>query len=226
MHAKMWDYLGKDMSEDVLQWPASKQKCLQHYVMLLSSSHPGPKLDIWISFGYCVAKDLYWEMQIAGLYQDLIKWCTFDEFCEAYTKENLFNLIQDHGLVEKHSLLDRQMVRSPPYHLRHLSLVVAKTAWYLVWDLKRTVLGTSVAPVRSIVADYGFMNCMAQEEKEALADVYKAAFLHEDFDEVEMHEVCIKGQILEYVKRFVPLRKKEEKLMRRLMKNIYPLPDI
>jgi len=212
MRAKVWDYLGKDMSEDEPQWPASKQDCFLHYAMLLSSNHPGPEVDIWISFGYCVAKDSHCEMEIARLYQGLIKRCTFDEFCEAYANGNLFNLIHMAGPL--------------PHHLRHLSLVVAKTVRYSVWDLKRTVLGTDVAPVRSIVADYGFMNCRAQEEKEALADVYRAAFFHKDFDEVEMHEACIKGQILEYMKRFVPLRKKEEKLMRGLMKNMYPLADI
>lgn len=152
MRAKMWNYLGKDMSEDMPQWPASKQECFSHYAMLLSSCHPGPETDIWISFGYCVAKDSYWEMQIGGLYQDLIKRCTFDEFCEAYANGSLFNLIQEHGLLEERTRLD-SLLYNPQYPLRHLSLVVAKTVRYSVWYLKQTVLGTNVAPRRSVVAD-------------------------------------------------------------------------
>ncbi|KAF9016132.1 hypothetical protein BDZ89DRAFT_1166419 [Hymenopellis radicata] len=214
--AKVWAFLGKDDSKELPQWSQDRQSCFRHYSFLLWDIRPGPESPLWIPFGYCVAKNDAVEIAVIRLYIDLIHRCNFDEFCAAYESSSLFRLIEKCGLTPV-----------PDGPLRHLSTVLSTSPRmnHSVWDLKRSVIGTDVPPVRSVVADYGFMNCRTQDDREALADVYRAAFGHKDMDEVELHQACLRGETLDYVKRFVPLKPLDERKMRKLMQNVYPLTE-
>ncbi|KAF9007804.1 hypothetical protein BDZ89DRAFT_1079239 [Hymenopellis radicata] len=216
MDARAWAFLGRDEKKEFPHWPETRRLCFLHYALLLSHQRPGPETPGWIQFGYCVAKNSYSEMAVGRLYAALIHRCKFDEFCAAYESSSLFRLIEKCGLAPPHDGL-----------LRHLSTVLSTSPHmnYSVWDLKCSILGTDVPPVRSVVADYGFMNCRTQDDREALADVYRAAFGHKDMDEVELHRACLRGETLEYVKRFVPLKPLDERKMRKLMQNVYPLTE-
>ena len=76
----------------------------------------------------------------------------------------------------------------------------------------------------SVVADYGFMNCRNDSERRQLKRVYKAFFDSRDGDPLALHEAAIKGNIHGYVSKVVQgLR---DPKFQRLMKNLYPLPDL
>ncbi|KAF8901261.1 hypothetical protein CPB85DRAFT_1227981 [Mucidula mucida] len=205
MLAKAWQFLGKGENTDLSEWPELHQGCVRHYAMLLSNSRP-PRLDVlWISFRYCVARDLADEKEIASLYTALIHRCTFDEFCAAYESCSLFHLFEKYNLTP-----------APRGGLRHLPGVISLPIVMSVWYLKACILSPD-SPLAAIILEYGFIHCTSQAEREALVEIYRAAFFHSQFD--ELRQACIQGKTFAYVKRFVHLKESDERAMSRLMKN-------
>ncbi|KAF9003459.1 hypothetical protein BDZ89DRAFT_1240585 [Hymenopellis radicata] len=235
--AKAWQFLGKDENTDLSKWPELRQDCVRHYAMLLNDSRPSPLVGrLWTWFGYCIAKDLADEKEIAFLYISLIHRCTFDEFCAAYESFSLFYLMDKYNLAP-----------ASGGRLRHLPdvlslpLIMTLSVWYLKACIltpdsplvvspmpqARLPAGSTVYAIDtprtlSAIFDYGFINCASQAEREALLDVYKVAFHHAEFDEVELHRACIQGKTFSYVKRFVLLTASDERETSRLMKSFYP----
>lgn len=216
MENKLWEFLGHDRKLQFSAWPRERKVCASLYRSLLSDHHPGPynTPDEYIGFGFCVARDMYIEMSISRLYIALIRRCSFEEFCEAYESSSLIAFMESEGITDRHSL---------PRHFEHI--MQSRATNESVWDLKQFIYGGEMVElIPSVKVDYGFMHCRSPEDITALTTVYKVAFDHKDFDEMELHSHCIQGQLLDYVSRFQKLTKKDKKRYGRLLKNPYPLP--
>ena len=219
-----WRFTGgseSDSAEEIkaaiARKPADEQKCHCLYSLLLSKWYPSPDLDLWINFGFASCRSQEEEMELSARYQELITMCTFKEFCDAYRTSCLLDLFHSKGLqVNDHAHL-RDLLQGPTYC--HKS----------VWNLKQSILHEESTKEESrmrpsVVADYGFMNCRNDSERRQLKRVYKAFFDSRDGDPLALHEAAIKGNIHGYVSKVVQgLR---DPKFQRLMKNLYPLPDL
>ncbi|KAG9310126.1 hypothetical protein JVU11DRAFT_9740 [Chiua virens] len=100
-----------------------------------------------------------------------------------------------------------------------------------VWRLKQLIAQEESASaggepiiVPSIMMDYGFFNCKSDSEQRQLKRVYKAFFYTHRGDPLALHEAAIKGNIHGFLSTVVQgLR---DPKFQRLMKNLYPLPDL
>jgi len=222
-HLRAWRFIGgssdfapQRVREEVSCWPEEKQTCFMLYCMLLMGWHPGPELDEgWIPFGFCVY-DANSEMALSRIYTSLIRSCTFDEFCAAYTSSSLFSLMKSKGLSIQHRSDELEHI------LRH-----SPHSNESVWDLKQMVLRSGDnPPIPSVTMDYGFMNCQNPEHSAKLKDVYRRVLDRPNAQPLEMHKACIEGRLFEYVRGQVEVPKEDRKLLHHLMKNLYPLPDL
>jgi hypothetical protein len=206
-----------DINIEKATWPKYKQDCFDLCVLALSDSHPCPSLRIWLSFGFCTTQDQYFEMQLGIAYRTLVKSCSFEELYQAYDSCSLVQLFSSKNIsLEKISL-----------HLAGF-LANAPRMNKSVWNLKQFVVADEPdsVPVPSVTVDYGFFNCQTEEEGVQLKEVYKKVFEDSNGDPLKLHEACLQGKIYDYVRTTLKLIKKDKgPLFRRLMKNIYPLPQ-
>ncbi|KAF8133967.1 hypothetical protein EV363DRAFT_1448604 [Boletus edulis] len=193
-----------------------EQQCHTLYTLLLSMWHPAPYLDLWIHFGFASCISEQGEMALGGVYQQLIRKCSFKEFCDAYRGGRLLDLFRSNGL----------QVDDPHGHLRDL-LHGPRGCRKSVWFLKRTIVQEDATEAssmeRSVTVDYGFMNCRNDTERRQLKQVYKA-FFDSHGDPLALHEAAIKGNLYGYLSTVVKGHKDPK--FKRLMKNPYPLPDL
>ncbi|KZP17693.1 hypothetical protein FIBSPDRAFT_933890 [Athelia psychrophila] len=194
-------------------WPDDKQACYEQCMMSLSKMHPGPAQRSWIDFGFCTCEDEYVESRLGVIYAQIVKQCTFNELLAAYRASSLAPLIDKYGFGA-----DRESIT----HLQDVLSSTGSATSKSVWWLKSFVLADAVTlqPRRSVVADYGFMNCEQPQDQEDLKAIYKKFFQCREADPIALHNAAIAGKIFEYVGGVVKLKKK----FRRLMKNLYPLP--
>ncbi|KAG7092994.1 hypothetical protein E1B28_009293 [Marasmius oreades] len=219
MSKRAWDKIGKDLSSEMPRWPVEKKECFGHYAMALSRGRPPPSTNLWVHAGYCAASGEFEESQLGIAYCQLFERCTFDEYCVAYKSSAVYNLMEKYKALPSGlpSLLDNLRIVLLSSPIMHQS----------VWWLKQCIDDglDEFQPSRSVVVDYGFINCKSVPEREALVNIYRTAFRCRDFDAMKLHEACIQGKIYGYVTQIVPLKKKGEiRTMKRLMRNPYPLP--
>ena len=228
---RAWRFIGgatTDTSEDikttVASWSRHRQLCHVLYTMLLSSWHPSPDTDHWIFFGFCTCRNEFEEMGLARLYQALIDKCSFDEFCTAFENSALLRLINLKGVETSSPLMLTpddggdlaSVLRTSP----HMTLSV--------WYLKQLIYAEdkNTEPTRAVVVDYGFMNCKNLQERIDLKGVYKKFFEAQDAKPLGLHEAAIAGKLFAHVATLVKIKNKDKKKFQRLMKNLYPLPDV
>ncbi|KAI0371428.1 hypothetical protein BV20DRAFT_173196 [Pilatotrama ljubarskyi] len=212
--------------------PEEKQKCHPLYRQALTSSHPPPKVDEWVTFGFVSAMHQYTELQIGRLYHELIHHCTFEDFCAAYETSALPRLAEERGMFKPdrghNSFIDgraliffRDVMSESPRRY--------KSVWYLKQYVDVLVCADAAEPPRythkAIVADYGFMNCKKGSERKLLEELYTKYFAHRDANPLELHEACVAGGLAEYLVRFVKLSLWTA-TYKRLLKNPYPLPAL
>ncbi|KAJ3531276.1 hypothetical protein NM688_g7596 [Phlebia brevispora] len=217
MRTKLWEFLGPERRACAPHWSAEWKICLSLYYQLLSDFYPAPhhSYELYVGFGYCVARDLYTEMAITRLYRALTERCAFEEFCDAYETSTLI------ALMEKRSIIETQ--HSLPRHFAHV--MGSRTRHESVWSLKQYLYGKNAGGLElSVLCDYGFANCNTRAEEEELAATYRTAFDHRDFDEMELHRRCIRGETLKYIGKFQELSNKKQRKLARLTRNPYPLP--
>lgn len=194
-------------------WPNEKMVCYQFCTILLSKQHPPPFEETWIKFGFCACSDEDVESELSGLYLALFVKCSFEQFWTSYKSSSLIALFDNHGLKAERTRIT---------HLEDVLAGVIKS----VWRLKQFVLSEDVDIQRSVVVDYGFMNCRTQTEREELKEVYKQIFLEAQADPIKLHEAAIAGKIFEFSSGLLKFKNAQKKKFAKLMKNMYPLPDL
>jgi len=215
-----WTYAGgspattpAQMNDSIHKFSEDKQRCFIFCGLILSQHHPNPVQDIWIPFGFCTC-NVESEMHLCGMYQILLHSCTFDEFFTAYESSKLVELFKSKRNIC--NAISRRVLEESPYV--NLS----------VWNLKQLIIAGETEKsgriIPSVFVDYGFAKCRDEEETENLKAVYKTYFGRDDANPPALHEACIKGELVEYIDKFVKLKGKKK--YRRLMKNLYPLPNI
>ncbi|KAJ6601300.1 hypothetical protein DFH09DRAFT_1127382 [Mycena vulgaris] len=231
MMLRCWRYVrhdgrpNADTHEDIIaemsSWPERKQACHLLCNLILSQMHPSPDFDIWVTFGFCACRNEREEGKLAGVYTALIKSerCTFDELYRAYDSSALLPLFDSKGLREEREAIPflEEVLKGSP------------TMFQSVWYLKQFVNAKEegITPIPSITVDYGFMNCLNNEaEKVLLKDLYTQIFELPRVDPMKLHEACIQGKLYDHIGQLLKLKKKDQKVLKRLLKNPYPLPDL
>ena len=204
-----------DINIEKATWSEHKRDCFDLCSLVLSDSHPDPSLRIWLSFGFCTTRNQFDEMQLGIAYRTLVRSCSFEEFYQAYDSCSLVQLFRSKNISLSVHLAD---FLANALHMNKS-----------VWDLKQFVVADEPdsVPVPSVRVDYGFFNCRNEDEELQLKEVYKK-FFEEDSngDPLKLHEACLQGKIYDYVRTTLKWKGKDQRpLFRRLMKNIYPLPQ-
>jgi len=190
--------------------PDAKQHAFLIYAQLLNGWHPRPGTLAWISLGFCTRPDEWAESPLGVMYQQLIEKCSFQEFWKAMDTPSMLRLLDKYGFTKTYKTF------------RHFeSLMNGVNRNISVWALKEFCNMADPDPSRTVIADYGFMNCHNAKDRQDLKQAYQT-FFQRWGDELELHAACCKGQIFEYVQSTQRL----DPRFRQLMRNPYPLPDI
>jgi len=224
---RAWRYIGgrplpnstaiNDINIEKATWSDNKSDCFDLCSLVLSDSHPDPSLRIWLSFGFCTTQNQYYEMQLGIAYRTLVMKCSFEEFYQAYDSCSLVQFFSSKNInLEQFGVHLADLLANSPRMNKS------------VWNLKQFVVADEpdCVPVPSVKVDYGFFNCRNEEEVAQLKEVYKKVFEDSNGDPLKLHEACLQGKIFDYVRTTLKLKGKDQNpLFRRLMKNVYPLPQ-
>jgi len=206
-----------DINIEKATWSEHKRDCFDLCSLLLSDLHPCPSQSIWLSFGFCTTRNQYFEMQLGITYRTLVMRCSFEEFYHAYDSCSLLQLFSSKNInLEQFGLQLADFLANGPRMNKS------------VWNLKQFVIADEPdsVPVPPVRVDYGFFNCRNEEEVIQLKEVYKRVFEDSNGDPLKLHDACLQGKIYDYVRTILKLKKKDQRpLFRRLMKNIYSLPQ-
>ena len=217
----------------------SMQRCRTLYITVIQGWHPSPSQPEWIDFGFCLYKDDGAEGELGLLYRKLIgadecfkmtslgldannrygycePRCTFREFWTAYRSNTLIAFFDSKGLrAERLSLA--------PEHFEAF-MSKGRTIRPSVWDLKACLALGDLEHwhgpdqlIRSVMVDYGFVNCEGFVERSALRKVYQDVL--READPIDLHHACIEGQLYEFCSQYAEL----DISFKPLMKNMYPL---
>ncbi|KAJ7080552.1 hypothetical protein C8R44DRAFT_70268 [Mycena epipterygia] len=189
---------------------------------MLEMCHPAPQLDSWVCFGFCACHDEAEEGFLNLTYKILSERCSYDEFFTAYNTSKIIELLDANGLRGRrivHPYLEDALSGSPR---------MFKSVWYLKQHAQDTTsVRSNLTP--SVNVDYGFMNCTSESEYQDLKEMYKGIFERSDANPLKLHEACISGTLYEYVLGVFPelkTKKNRAKKFKRLLRNLYPLPNI
>ena len=207
-----------DIRRKLAALPRERASCHALYFCLVSGAHPNPGQDLWLEFGFVAATCQGEELEFGRRYMHLIKLCTFGQFCTAFETSSIPALFEHCGL---------SMSRYPSF----LDIMAGSPrSNKSVWDLKHYLdqracsgSGDKLEPVVSAAMDYGFFNCKNELDRTLLDDLYGKLLSGSRANPLELHDACIKGQLLEYAKRFMKLAPYLTRYTR-LLKNPYPLP--
>ena len=214
--------------------PIEEQQCHHLYTLLLAGWHPSPDLDLWVDFGFAACTSQEAEMELATSYRELVMMCTFKEFCDAFRGRRLIDFLHSKEIYDTATrgprLNDLLHFKEPQADDNEQLRDLLHAKWKKsVWYLKQTIVQEESTKEeasirRSVMVDYGFINCKNDSERRELKRVYRAFFEKHDGDALALHEAAIKGNIHGYLSNVVQgLR---DPKFRRLMKNPYPLPDL
>lgn len=215
-----WQYAGGPSSTTLEEikaitatWPEHKQTCFALCTGLPFHWYPSPEYNGWLEFGFCACPDERMEGSVYRLYLELMERCSWSEIYAAYDSSSLVALFDSKGLKA-----ERQKIP-------HLGDVLSGSprVFKSVWYLKQTVGTEDGILVPSVAVDYGFVNCQGKSERLLLRECYKRFFQSVDGDPITLHNAAISGKTFECVGGVVKLKKKERKMMCRLMKNPYPV---
>ena len=222
---KTWRFLGGDADDTYEQhrayydkWENEKQECFLLNHLFLSGWHPGPEIPIWVSFGFATCRDEWAERDLAAIYKRVTinDKCPLDDFTAAYQRHDLLTLFRRYGVEDQ--------ILQMPYMKDFLENASIKTVWHLKAYVYIEGDCKAILPVQ---VDYGIVNCAGIEgHLNLLKSTYKRVFEHPEGNPLELHEACITGQIFEYVDGLLKIKKRDAKVLRRLMKNHYPLAGL
>lgn len=204
--------------------PEERQACHQFFAMAHSHAHPSPDLGSWLTFGFVASSSLEEEVHIAQQYMTLLNRCTFEEFCVAYETSAIPALFDRYGLSLGAAPHFRDVMSGSPH--------MSKSVWNLKQYIDQLVPlppnADELPPlIPSVRCDYGYMNCRSPAERKLLDDMYMQLFTKPGMDPLALHDACIQGKLLDFVKSHMKLGGKSAKAKyMRLLKNPYPLPDV
>jgi hypothetical protein len=222
-----WRWVGGSASDTHQQhrdifdnWDTQRQECFIFYHILRCGWHPSPDMRICVSFGFATCRGEWGERSLAAAYNAVIlgggcnsSWTSFAKHSK---KNNMLALFRRYG--------QKDQVISMPYMKDLFEDSMTKSVWDLKAYVYQELKPTEMVP--SFRVDYGIVNCAGFiTHLQLLKDTYKQVFEHLQGDPLELHRACITGNIYEYVSGLLKIKKKEGKVLRRLMKNMYPLPD-
>ena len=222
LERRAWTALGKPPTaprsailEYLGELPMDHRVCFFFYGGLLLSTYPSPPTDQYIQFGFCVCPTQYEEMNLTRAYIALLKACTFDDFCDAYSSGTLLDLFANNGVAipsEQAYLLADVFAGSRP-----------DESMKSVWNLKQWVAsGCEGSPHISVAVDYGFFNCSDQEDRRQLITLYKTFFESPHSDPIKLHEACAAGRLLHFFTEEVKMTLPgSRQLFQRLLKNTF-----
>ncbi|KXN91280.1 hypothetical protein AN958_01491 [Leucoagaricus sp. SymC.cos] len=238
---RAWSFIGKppDASgAEIHRWSKSLPQYLHHcfsfYVMLLMGQHPSVDTALWITLGFCACEWQEDEMELSLSYSNLIRCCTFDEFCDAYTSSSLVDLFQSKGVDLPKDPSDKinpvdpcifDVLSGSPYR--------NKSVWRLKQYIEHKIVNGEDAeddsimhPTPSISADYGFHRCGSPEDRRLLFGLYKEFFKQKrgQVKPLQLHQACVQGRLFAYFTEDLQMRLKQKKVYKRLLVNPYPLP--
>lgn len=215
---RAWTALGKPSaapSSAIREWqqklPMDSRKCFIFYGELLSSTYPSPASSQYLQFGFCVCSSRIEEKELSRAYTELLKECTFDEFCNAFSSRTLLKLFKSKGVPI-------------PGGLAHpLADVLGGGSIKSVWQLKQWIASGKGTPILAINIDYGFVNCETPEEGGKLITLYKAFFESPQSDPLKLHDACMKGRLLDFIAEDMKMKLPASRaLFKRLLKNHHP----
>ena len=170
---------------------------------MLYQFYPSPLDNIWVPFGFCTC-DENTELELGGMYEGLLRECTFQELYDVHEALQLVGLFYSKGWANhllKFPFLIDVLNRSPG------SLTV--------WHLKQVVINNTDGhrmPIgASIKRDYGFINCTKREEEVEFLAAYLTFFKRPDPNPPALHEACMEGEIFDYLHALLKL--KDNKLL-------------
>ncbi|KAJ3504655.1 hypothetical protein NLJ89_g7824 [Agrocybe chaxingu] len=215
-----WVFTGGDpnspmyeIKSTIERWPKNKLICFHMCGIMLLRFHPAPSDMMWVPFGFCTC-DENSELELGGIYEELLKQCTFKEFYEAFESSQLIKLFQAKGWgpsIARFPYLEGVLEKSPNCPS--------------VWELKQYLImdaeGHLMPPLPTVSLDYGYFNCLNREEEEELSAAYRAFYAKRDADPLALQQAAVEGNIFEYMCGVVKLKNK--KTLRRLMKNRFGL---
>lgn len=192
--------------------------CFILYAMLLTTRHPAPNVDIWITYGFCGCDNLDDEMTLSQLYTDLIHRCTYPEFVEAYKSASLLSLFRKYKVKLEDPIVMDVLKEAPKQ---------SKSVWYLkryIEDQAINGLDDLYDPSSALASDYGFTNCKTPLEHKLLFNTYKEFFaMGRKANPLRLHRACIHGRLFIFLTKDMKMRPKPKNLVKELMENKYPL---
>jgi hypothetical protein len=206
-----------DQKVPIKSLPESKIMVFVLYFAIIGGHIPRIDEINWIEFGFCYCKfgsDYLGEVEekrLGEVYRELIiqKGCMVDEFHDAYLSGSIMDLLKKNCSSKNCDWLSENKIEVSGYNQP------TKSVYYL----KQYALSESVDLLRSVNADYGFVNCRTEDEKRRLKNIYRKLIKNPQFDPRDLHEACLAGKIFDYVKSILP----NESLKVNLFKNMYSL---
>ncbi|KZS98806.1 hypothetical protein SISNIDRAFT_492183 [Sistotremastrum niveocremeum HHB9708] len=193
-----WRFIGgsesdslADMKRKSKDWPTYKHSCFHFYGMVVADGGPSIGNSVpWVRFGFCVFNTRK-GIPLRQLYRDLVEKCTFDEFCEAYKKSRLIELIDSKGLKA-------QRMQMP----EHFETVLSQSPDYVatIWFLRAYITAQNEAlPDPVILMPYGYANCRDKSELTRLTRFYAKVLKEWVIPPLELHNAAVRDQIYEYL---------------------------
>ncbi|KAK6538662.1 hypothetical protein TWF694_010239 [Orbilia ellipsospora] len=219
----------EDRKKSVLDLqPEAKRDSYALLAGIFHRSTPGPTDVDWYFFGFVTCRGRGEVGMLLDIYQLLLAEndgsdyykvekrdptlpVSFEDFWKAHEAGTLIQLMDSNGLTERRSKL--------PLLVEFLS--VSPKSRPSVWNLNVFLTvndPVKYAPVPSVQADYGLVNCKNLEEICILMEIYQRAL--NIVDPLALHRACIAGELFQFCSQYVPLKK----CWRPLVKNSYPLP--
>lgn len=167
--------------------------------------------------GFAVCPNEYYEHVLLGAYSAIVinGKCSLDEFTRQFKAGRLIALFQQYKVEGQ--VLDIPYMKD---FLQNNRLI--KSVWWLKAYIHQEPGFERMRP--SIGVDYGIYNCNGVSKHIALMkSTYQTLFWHPKSDPLELHKACITGKIYPYVDGLLKLKKKDAKLLKKLMWNPYPL---
>ncbi|KAH9939371.1 uncharacterized protein BXZ73DRAFT_43872 [Epithele typhae] len=176
------------------------------YIILFASELPAPQMPAWLAFGFVTTSSEREVSELGMAYIELVHYCTFDEFLEAYNEGRMPGLFRQYRVaLPKPRVFEAMMGDKPD---------MFDSVWYLKAHVDILQVSKEDNAERfydpkpaTRCGDYGYDNVRDKAESKLLDELYLELFgkVQKGMDPLELHQACMDGKLVEYVSRFVKL---------------------